>query len=88
MQVDPDLDYCLAGDSNFHAPLENDSLVTWTDGRQVVQGRNEMDVYFDRVPLCAPITVAPTILPNGIVGQAYSETVTATGGTSSSSWPS
>jgi hypothetical protein len=30
---------------------------------------------------CAPITVNPTTLPNGVIGTAYSQTITATGGT-------
>jgi hypothetical protein len=32
-------------------------------------------------PLCEPITLSPSTLPNGTLGVAYNETITATGGT-------
>lgn len=32
-------------------------------------------------PACAPITLSPATLPNGTVGTAYSQTITASGGT-------
>lgn len=84
-QVDSNAAFCFAGDSNFHAPLENDSLVTWTDGRNAISDGSanvpQMDVYFDRVALCPTINVSPTVLPNGQVTVAYSQTVTASGGT-------
>jgi hypothetical protein len=84
-QFDSNTDYCFAGDSNFHAPLENDTLVTWTDGRNTVfdgvSDVAQMDVYFDRVPLCPTINVSPTSLPNGQVTVGYDQTVTASGGT-------
>jgi large repetitive protein len=32
-------------------------------------------------PVCEPITLSPSTLPNGEIGTAYNETITATGGT-------
>ena len=32
-------------------------------------------------PVCEPITLSPSTLPNGTIGAAYNETITATGGT-------
>lgn len=32
-------------------------------------------------PVCEPITLSPSTLPNGTIGSAYNETITATGGT-------
>ena len=85
VQVDPSTAFCFAGDSNFHAPLGNVSLVTWTDGRNAVSDGSadvqQMDVYFDRVSLCPTIAVSPAALPNGQATVAYSQTVTAAGGT-------
>jgi len=80
-QVDPNLDFCFAGDSNFHGVLSNDSLVTWTDGRNAISEQQQMDVYFDRVPLCPSISLSPTTLPNGQLTQAYDQTVSGSGGT-------
>jgi hypothetical protein len=83
-QPDSSTASCFAGDSNFHAPLGNVSLVTWTDGRNAISDGStdvpQMDVYFDRVSLCPTITVSPASLPNGQVTVAYSQTVTAAGG--------
>lgn len=88
-QVDSNTDFCFAGDSNFHGVLDNASanasLVAWTDGRNVVndgvQDVEQMDVYFDRVPLCPEIDALPDILPNGVVGTPYAQTLSASGGT-------
>lgn len=79
-QVDPALDFCFAGDSNLHSALGNASLVTWTDGRNALEGQQQMDVYFRKVPLCPTIEVAPAALPRGVVSQAYSTTLSASGG--------
>jgi Putative Ig domain len=85
VQVDPSTSFCFAGDSNFHAPLGNVSLATWTDGRNAVSDGaanvQQMDVYFDRVSLCPAIAVSPAVLPNGQLTVAYNQTVTAAGGT-------
>jgi hypothetical protein len=85
VQVDPSTAFCFAGDSNFHAPLGNVSLATWTDGRNAVSDGSadvqQMDVYFDRVSLCPTIAVSPAALPNGQATVAYSQTVTAAGST-------
>ncbi|MFN7975586.1 MAG: putative Ig domain-containing protein [Acidobacteriota bacterium] len=35
---------------------------------------------------CTPITISPTTLPNGLQGVAYSQTLTATGGTPPFTW--
>ena len=80
-QVDPNMNYCFAGDSNLHGVLSNDSLVTWTDGRNAISDVQQMDVYFDRVALCPSISVSPVVLPNGQLTLAYSETVSGAGGT-------
>ena len=88
-QVDANLPFCFAGDSNFHGVLDtatvNASLVTWTDGRNIVndgvQDVEQMDVYFDRVPLCPKIDVLPDALPNGEFGTPYAQTLSASGGT-------
>ena len=80
-QPDVNLDFCFAGDTNFHAPLSNDALATWTDGRNQISNEYQQDVYFDRVPLCAPITVNPDTLLNGVEGTPYLVTVFGTGGT-------
>ncbi len=91
-QVDPALDDCFAGDSNFHGVISNDSLVTWTDGRNALSlvtpfakaaedPVSQMDVFFSRVPLCPDIDVTPDVLPNGELTVMYSETLSASGGT-------
>lgn len=84
-QVDSSTDFCFAGDSNFHGVLGNDSLVTWTDGRNLVNDGSkdvsQMDVYFERLPLCPAISVGPDVLPNGQVSNTYTELLTADGGT-------
>jgi len=80
-QVDPNMNYCFAGDSNLQAALSNDSLVTWTDGRNPLSDVAQMDVYFDRYALCPTITVAPPVLPNGQLTVAYDQTVSGAGGT-------
>lgn len=84
-QVDSNADFCFGGDSNFHASLGNESLVTWTDGRNAVsngvENVEQMDVYFQRVALCPSLVLSPAILGNGEVDQAYSETLSAIGGT-------
>jgi hypothetical protein len=84
-QPDSSTDSCFAGDSNFHAALGNQSLVTWTDGRNALSDGSsdvpQMDVYFDRVSLCPTITVSPASLPKGQATVAYSQSVTAAGGT-------
>ncbi len=79
-QVDPNTDFCFAGDSNFHGVLSNDSLVTWTDGRNAISEQQQMDVYFDRVPLCPSVDLSPTTLPNGQLTQAYDQTLSGSGG--------
>ncbi len=87
-QVDNEIPACFAGDSNFHGVISNDSLVTWTDGRNalVLPGGSpdpisQMDVYFSRIPLCPEIDVTPEVLPNGVLTTPYSETLSASGGT-------
>ena len=73
-QVDPNVDYCFAGDSNFHGVLSNHSLVTWTDGRNAISEEQQMDVFYDLVPLCPEIIVSPDVLPNGERTEFYDET--------------
>jgi hypothetical protein len=86
-QVDSNTAYCFAGDSNFQASLDNDSLVTWTDGRNAlsngVEEVEQMDVYFQRVALCPSVTLSPVVLPNGELTVEYGETLSASGGTGS-----
>jgi hypothetical protein len=82
----PNLSFCFAGDSNLHGNLNNDALVTWTDGRNTLPDadmveQNQMDVYFDRVPLCPAIGVMADTLPNGELTVAYAQTLAGTGGT-------
>ena len=85
-QFDPMKEFCFAGDSNLHNALDNDALVTWTDGRNTkpdaeLVEQSQMDVYFSRVPLCPAIGVAADNLPNGELTVAYSQTLSGTGGT-------
>ncbi|MBK8036990.1 MAG: putative Ig domain-containing protein [Verrucomicrobiaceae bacterium] len=37
-------------------------------------------------PVCPTITISPASLPNALIGTAYSQTLTATGGTASYTW--
>ena len=85
-QFDPMKEFCFAGDSNFHNALDNDALVTWTDGRNTkpddeLVEQSQMDVYFSRVPLCPTIGVAANSLPNGELTVEYNQILTGTGGT-------
>ena len=80
-QVDPALDFCFAGDSNLQSVLGNASLVTWTDGRNALEGQQQMDVYFHKAPLCPTVDLAPAALPGGVVSQPYAATIAAAGGT-------
>ncbi|MFN7973918.1 MAG: putative Ig domain-containing protein [Acidobacteriota bacterium] len=84
-QPDGNVQPCYVGDYNYQSIHSNgtDAMVTWCDGRNQVNGQNQQDVYFDRVPLltCNPITVAPATLPGGTLGVPYSQTITASGGT-------
>ena len=83
LQPDPNVQSCYAGDYNYHSTLGSTALVTWTDGRVAVSGTNQQDVFFDKISLisCPTITLSPATLPNGTVGSAYSQTISASGGT-------
>lgn len=49
-QPDSDMVGCLAGDYNYHSSNGLSAFVTWTDGRNLITGRSQQDVYFAGIP--------------------------------------
>src|SRR5207247_1529186 len=65
LQPDPSIQACYAGDYNYHTANGQNLYMTWTDGRNLINGNPQQDVYFDKevggptwtptnTPLCAP----------------------------------
>lgn len=74
----------LAGDTISGTPTSTTSqmfTITATDDNGCEGTR-----VFTVAPVCPAITVNPATLPNGVVGTAYSEVLTATGGTAAYSF--
>ena len=49
-QPDPGIVSCYAGDYDYATALRENAYVTWTDGRVVVSGQFQQDVFFAQVP--------------------------------------
>jgi hypothetical protein len=41
---------CYAGDYNYHTAFGNEHYLTWTDGRNLLGGHFQQDVYFAKLP--------------------------------------
>jgi hypothetical protein len=53
-QPDSGIVGCYAGDYNYHSAVTGKSWMTWTDGRNQVNGHYQQDVYFASVDQGAP----------------------------------
>jgi hypothetical protein len=51
LQPDPGESACFAGDYNYHSANGDTVYMTWTDGRNLVNGNPQQDVYFDKLTL-------------------------------------
>ncbi len=49
LQPDGFVQPCYAGDYNYHSTFGETHYVTWTDGRNLIIGNPQQDVYFDKV---------------------------------------
>ena len=54
LQPDPLLPACFAGDYNYHVADATTAYLAWTDGRNLVNGSPQQDIYFDRVVFGPP----------------------------------
>src|SRR5438034_11149245 len=77
LQPDPNSQSCYAEDYNYHSTFNTNAFLTWTDGRNLISGNPQQDVYFDRLSLIqgtptptvtgtrptATITRTPTVTP-------------------------
>jgi hypothetical protein len=57
-QPDPNVQSCYAGDYNYHTAFGSTQYATWTDGRVLVSGIPQQDVFFSH----GPFTTSPATL--------------------------
>lgn len=50
---------CYAGDYNYISTLGNTAFVTWTDGRVLINGHSQQDVFFDQASIQGQATPPP-----------------------------
>lgn len=62
LQPDPSVQPCYAGDYNLDFARGNTILDAWTDGRVLVAGNPQQDVFLDRISL------GPSAITNGATG--------------------
>ncbi len=66
-QPDSGFQACYAGDYNYHSTFGNTHFLTWTDGRNQINGTNQQDVYFNSVVVGGgggtPTPTIPTATP-------------------------
>jgi N-acetylneuraminic acid mutarotase len=58
-QPDPSVTACYAGDYDFSAASGTTAIGGWTDGRVIINGTNQQDVYADRIDFAAPEVCTP-----------------------------
>jgi len=70
-QPDPNVQTCYAGDYNYATSFGTGSsavhYATWTDGRVVVSGHNQQDVFFAKIPVSSQLTLSVSLLGSGTV---------------------
>src|SRR5439155_11225918 len=84
LQPDGNVQACYAGDYNYATAFGNAHYATWTDGRVLVSGNPQQDVFFATVGPDFRVSPNPASLaiPPGGSGTSTT-TVTSTGGFSS-----
>jgi hypothetical protein len=49
LQPDPNIQACFAGDYNYATAFGNTHFATWTDGRVLISGNPQQDVFFAKI---------------------------------------
>ncbi len=80
LQPDSGIQACYAGDYNYHSADGQNLYMTWTDGRVLISGNPQQDVFFDKVvggPTLTP-TPPPSCDPNCTPTRTSTRTPTLT----------
>jgi hypothetical protein len=75
LQPDSTIQACYAGDYDYHLGYNNFGYMTWTDGRVLISGNSQQDVFFDKINLAVG-TPTPTV--TGTLSPTPTRTNTAT----------
>ena len=57
---------CFAGDYNYQSAYNDTLHLAWTDGRDVLNGQNQQDIYYDKVDVVGNVPL-PTATPTPVV---------------------
>ena len=57
--------FCWEGDYDYHSSFGTTAIGGWTDGRVIISGNSQQDVFVNFVPLSTP-TATPTASPTPI----------------------